>query len=131
MRLWWVTPSANPPYVFLCLTKKFYYLTCTGICPGLTTLITPAQLHINLQVLFNVGIFPINTVTDPGIQGLIVIGIHGIGVNTPNAAVVAAATIGLASDVHMAKGKIFFIGHMYIIMSEINLLSGAVNYWKR
>jgi hypothetical protein len=36
-----------------------------------------------------------------------VTGIHGIGVNTPKAAVVAAATVGLANELHIAKGRIF------------------------
>lgn len=60
--------------------------------------------------LFNVGIFANITVGDPGTQGAGVTGIQGIGVNTPNAAAVAAATVGLANEVHMANGKILTMG---------------------
>jgi hypothetical protein len=35
---------------------------------------------------------------------------QGIGVKTPKAAVVAAATAGLAGLVHMPKGNVFTIG---------------------
>jgi hypothetical protein len=68
-------------------------------------------VHINLQVSFNIGILPTNRVGEPGIQGLAVIGMQGIGVNTPNAATVAAATTGLAGDEHMANGSIFCDRH--------------------
>jgi hypothetical protein len=35
---------------------------------------------------------------------------HGIGVNTPMAAAVAAATAGFAGDMHMPNGVMFAIG---------------------
>lgn len=53
---------------------------------------------------------PSSTVGAPGIQGLIVFGIHGCGVRTPQAAAVAAATIGLAILAHIPKGAIFTKG---------------------
>jgi hypothetical protein len=68
--------------------------------------------------LFNAGILAISTVGDPGAQGAGVIGIHGMGVNTPNAALVAAATVGFANDEHMANGKIFTIGILSIILAS-------------
>jgi len=37
-------------------------------------------------------------------------GIQGMGVNTPEAAAVADATVGFAKDEHMPKGIIFTIG---------------------
>jgi len=46
----------------------------------------------------------------PGIHGVEVAGIQGIGVSTPKAADVADATTGLASDWHIPKGRIFTIG---------------------
>jgi hypothetical protein len=49
-------------------------------------------------VLFSAGIPPISTVGEPGAQGVVVAGMHGIGVSTPSAAAVAAATVGLAGD---------------------------------
>ncbi len=66
-------------------------------------------MQINLELLFNAGIPPIKTVGDPGSHGAGVLGIHGVGVSTPNAAVVAAATDGLAGERHMPKGRIFNI----------------------
>jgi hypothetical protein len=38
------------------------------------------------------------------------IGAHGMGVSTPRAAEVAAATAGFASDVHMPNGTMFWNG---------------------
>ena len=46
----------------------------------------------------------------PGTHGATVIGTHGIGVNTPSAAAVAAATSGLAGLMHMPKGGMLTIG---------------------
>jgi hypothetical protein len=54
--------------------------------------------------------FPINTVGEPGVHGATVAGIHGIGVNTPNAAAVAAATVGLAGDEQTPKVARLTIG---------------------
>lgn len=68
---------------------------CT--CPGTTILITPAQVHIRVLLASMAGMLPSSKVGGPpGIQGVAVAGIHGIGVSTPNAAAVAAATVGLA-----------------------------------
>ena len=71
---------------------------------------TPAQVHINCDTLSKVGKFAKSTVGAPGTHGDIVIGMQGIGVSTPNAAAVAAATIGLAGDWHIPKGMMFSIG---------------------
>jgi hypothetical protein len=46
----------------------------------------------------------------PGIHGAVVIGVHGIGVSTPSAADVAAATCGLASELHMPNEGTLTIG---------------------
>jgi hypothetical protein len=45
----------------------------------------------------------------PGVQG-VVTGTQGIGVSTPKAAAVAAATVGFARLVHMPNGAMFVIG---------------------
>jgi hypothetical protein len=42
---------------------------------------------------------------------------QGIGVNAPSAAAVAAATIGLAIDLHMPKGRILSIGILSITVA--------------
>jgi hypothetical protein len=60
---------------------------------------------------------PKSTVGFPGVQGTTVLGIQGIGVKTPKAAAVAAATIGFAKDRHIPKGIIFIIGLLSIIFA--------------
>ena len=62
--------------------------------PGIM-LITPPHVHISVLVLFKAGLFPIITVGEPGVHGMVVAGMQGAGVGTPNAAAVAAATVGL------------------------------------
>jgi len=54
--------------------------------------------------------FASSTVAAPGTQGVVVAGMHGIGVNTPNAAAVAAATTGFEGDMHIPKGMILVMG---------------------
>jgi hypothetical protein len=83
---------------------------------------TPPQAHINLQLLSNAGILPSITVGAPGIQGAGVTGMQGIGVSTPNAAAVAAATVGFANEVHIPNGKILTMGLLSIIFAAGMLL---------
>jgi hypothetical protein len=69
------------------------------------------------------------TVGEPGAQGATVTGTQGIGVSTPKAAAVAAATVGFAIEVHIANGGIFTMGLLSIIFAAgillvITLLSG-------
>lgn len=85
---------------------------------GLVICMTPPQLHISLQLLFSAGIFLMSTVGEPGIQGEVVTGIQGIGVRTPSAAAVAAATMGLAMEEHIPKGNIFTMGILSIILAK-------------
>jgi hypothetical protein len=53
---------------------------------------------------------------------------HGMGVSVPNAAVVAAATVGLAIDWHIPNGKIFTRGLLSVMFARgilvIHLLAG-------
>ena len=65
---------------------------------------TPPKLHIALLELLSAGIPPINTVGEPGNQG-VASGVHGMGVRTPMAAAVAEATLGFAMEVHTPKGN--------------------------
>ena len=64
---------------------------------------------MHLLVLFKPGKLPTMTVAEPGAQG-VVTGMHGMGVSTPRAAAVAAATVGFAIEVHMANGGILAMG---------------------
>jgi hypothetical protein len=77
--------------------------------PGLVTVITPPHVHWQVQVLSSAGMKPSKTVGAPGFQG-VVTGMQGIGVNTPDAAAVAEATVGLLGVVHMPNGMMFFMG---------------------
>ncbi len=81
------------------------------------TEMTPPHIHIHLEVLFREGKLLISTVGDPGVQGAAVAGIQGIGVSTPSAAVVAAATVGLASDEQTPKGRMLAIGTWSIMVA--------------
>ncbi len=71
---------------------------------------TPPQLHISFELLSSVGILPIRMVGEPTIQGAVVTGTQGIGVRTPSAAAVAAATVGLEGDMHIPNGGMLTIG---------------------
>ena len=51
--------------------------------------------------LLSAGFEHISTVGDPGAHGAAHAGMHGMGVSTPSAAAVAAATVGLAGLLHI------------------------------
>lgn len=53
----------------------------------------------------------------PGDQGAVMTGMQGIGVRTPIAAAVAAATVGLDIDLHIPKGLILSIGAKSIMLA--------------
>jgi hypothetical protein len=89
--------------------------------PGKPIEITPPQVHMQVHVLFRAGMLPIMQVAEPGVHGDVVTGMQGIGVNTPRAAAVAEATVGLAIDMHIAKGGMLVIG-----IKSMMLAAGAV-----
>lgn len=90
----------------------------TVVWPGYRTLITPPQAQLSLQLLSTIGSDPLRTVGTPGTQGATVTGTQGIGVNTPRAAAVAAATVGLETLVHMPNGGTFTIGALCMMLAE-------------
>jgi hypothetical protein len=94
------------------------YGTITVISPGMTKLIIPAHMHMFVEVLSSVGMLPSITVGAPGTQGETVIGMQGIGVRTPIAAAVAAATIGFAGDMHIPKGMILTSGTKSMMLAS-------------
>ena len=53
---------------------------------------------------------PTVTVGEPGAQGAATTGTQGIGVSTPSAAEVAAATVGFERLKHMPNGVMLVIG---------------------
>lgn len=87
------------------------------VVPGLVTWITPAHMHISFALLFNAGFPPMSTVGDGGTHGAVVAGMHGIGVNTPRAAAVAAITVGLEGELHIPNGMMFVIGMLSMIVA--------------
>src|SRR6202046_4001584 len=86
------------------------YGICTVSSPASLKVMTPPQIHISCETLSSEGKFPNSTVGAPATQGAGVAGMQGMGVSTPRAAAVAAATVGLAIDVHIPKGMILTIG---------------------
>jgi hypothetical protein len=86
------------------------YGSITVNSPGLTIWITPPQVHISFDWLVSAGMLPIKTVGDPVTQGAAVAGTQGMGVSTPKAAAVAAATVGFEGELHMPNGRMFTRG---------------------
>jgi hypothetical protein len=78
-------------------------------------LITPPKLHISFDDSLRPGLPPTITVGDPAAQGPAGAGVQGMGVKTPRAAAVAAATAGFARLVHIAKGFTLTKGTLSII----------------
>jgi hypothetical protein len=72
---------------------------------------------MHLELLLRAGILATRTVGEPGAHGAAVTGTQGIGVSTPKAAAVAAATVGLAGELHMPNGVMFIIGLLSIILA--------------
>ena len=67
-------------------------------------------MHVSLLVMVRVGKFWVSTCALPGAQGATVLGMQGMGVSTPQAADVAEATDGLASDRHIPKVGMLTMG---------------------
>lgn len=84
--------------------------------PGKPIWITPPQAQVHIEVLSKAGMPPIITVGQPGVHG-VVTGMQGIGVRTPRAAAVAAATAGLAMDMHIPKDEMFTIGAQSMMLA--------------
>lgn len=58
-----------------------------------------------------------SNVEEPGDHGAVVTGVQGMGVRTPCAADVADATDGFDIEVHIAKGMMFVIGILSIMLA--------------
>jgi hypothetical protein len=67
-------------------------------------------MQVQVEVLSRAGMLAITTLGAPGVQGVVVFGMQGCGVNTPKAAVVAAATCGFIGVEHMPNGMMLTIG---------------------
>jgi hypothetical protein len=83
----------------------------------------PPHVHINWLESFRAGCPPTITVREPGAHGAVVTGTQGWGVSTPNAADVAAATIGLLKVTHKTNPEMFAMGLLSIIFAAGWLLT--------
>ena len=101
---------------------KLIYDTSTVSCPACEMEISPAHIQLSLQLLFSAGMLAIKTSSVPGVHGATVTGTQGMGVSTPIAAEVAAATSGLASEEHIANGGIFTMGLLSKMLATGTLL---------
>lgn len=81
------------------------------------TSIIPPHVHINFELLLRDGIPATRTVGEPGIHGAVVTGMQGMGVSTPIAAAVAAATVGFEGEMHIEKGRILTKGLLSMILA--------------
>jgi hypothetical protein len=86
------------------------HVLCANTWLGATTVMTPVQVHMQVETLVNAGRPLILEVTDPGVHGEAVAGTQGWGVRTPRAAAVAAATCGFAGLIHIPKVGMFVPG---------------------
>lgn len=77
---------------------------------------TPPHAHWQVDPAVRAGEPPTSVLIAPGFQG-VVTGTHGMGVSTPRAALVAAATVGLARLVHMLNGGMFTSGAQSAIVA--------------
>ena len=77
----------------------------------------PPHMHISLLVTVSVGKPCVITWGLPGAHGATVLGTHGMGVSTPQAAAVAEATVGLANERHIPKVGIFTIGLLSMMLA--------------
>src|ERR1700723_3877422 len=75
-------------------------------------------MHISFEVFSIVGMSARRTSGAQGSQGPTVIGMQGIGVRTPMAAAVAAATIGFAGHMHTPNGMMFTIGMLSMMLAS-------------
>jgi hypothetical protein len=84
--------------------------TMVVVSPGTTIWITPPQVQFSFEVLSRTGILASITVAEPGAHGAGVTGTQGMGVSTPRAAAVAAATVGFDGELHIPNVATLTIG---------------------
>jgi hypothetical protein len=77
---------------------------------------SPAYEQFNIQLASSIGMPPKKTEADPGLHGPAGAGMHGMGVRTPRAAAVAAATAGFARLIQTPKEGTFSIGMISVIL---------------
>jgi len=93
---------------------------------------TPPHMHMQVETAVSAGKLPTNNVGAPGVHGVAVTGMQGMGVKTPIAEDVAEATVGLEGVIHIPNGGIFTMGLKSIIVatglfSAITILRGRTD----
>lgn len=78
---------------------------------------TPPKAQLHIDPATRAGMPPIVVIGAIGVHGAGTTGTQGIGVSTPSAAAVAAATVGLDRDMHMPNGTMLDIGAMSLIVA--------------
>jgi len=79
-------------------------------CVGATTDTTPPQAQAQVDTVVTHGRPLTVTLREPGVHGVEVAGTQGCGVSVPWAAVVAAATCGLARLTHIPNDAMLVVG---------------------
>jgi hypothetical protein len=90
--------------------------------PAKLMLMLPPQMQVSFELSFSAGMPQTKTVEAPGAQGAGVAGMQGMGVKTPSAAAVAAATTGFDGLWHIPKGGMFIMGMLSMMLAAITLL---------
>ena len=67
-------------------------------------------MQVSFEMLSRDGMFARTTVGAPATHGAGITGRQGMGVSTPRAAAVAAATVGFAIELHIPNGMMLTIG---------------------
>jgi hypothetical protein len=87
---------------------------------------TPPHVHIAVQPVCSAG-WPLTiTLAAPGVQGAVVTGTQGAGLNTPSFAAVAAATTGLDIVPHIPKVGMLTIGaNAWMFAAGVSAVTGV------
>ena len=85
--------------------------------PGSVISIVPDHMQEHFESDVNAFCPAISAPAAPGDQGAVTTGMHGIGVSTPIAAKVAAATCGFAWVLHIPKGAMLSMGMLSITVA--------------
>ena len=87
------------------------------MAPGIPMLMTPPNAQLHMAPATSAGCLANRVSGAIGVHGAGTTGTQGIGVRTPSAAAVAAATVGLDNDMHMPNGAMFTMGAMSMIVA--------------
>jgi hypothetical protein len=94
--------------------------------PGLEIVITPPHAHVVVHPACSAGCPSTMTLVAPGVHGAEVTGMHGAGVNAPNFAAVAAATVGLDIVPHIPNVGMFTIGaNAWMLAAGVSHVTGV------